>query len=107
MTEYSAPHWMTLAFSKNQVKRAFFTSMIVGTLLNLINQGQVLWTEESLNVFKFLLTYLVPYCVATFAGTTSSLSFLNDLPEHCDKLHGNMPQGDAQTVEVNSKSASQ
>lgn len=93
MTDYSVPHWVTLAFSRKQVKRAFFTSTIVGTILNLINQGQVLWADEPLNVFKFCLTYLVPYCVATFAGTTSSLSFLRDLPEHCEKLHGKMSEG--------------
>jgi hypothetical protein len=46
-------------------------ALIVGTILNLINQGNVLLSGswQDLSWGKLLLTYCVPYCVAVFAGT--------------------------------------
>lgn len=48
-------------------------SLCVGTLLNIINQGDALFGAAPLVVEKLLLTYLVPYCVATYSATAVSL----------------------------------
>ena len=51
-------------------------ALVVGTILNLINQGDELshgnWT--AVHWPKLLLTYCVPYCVAVYAGTKARRS---------------------------------
>ena len=49
--------------------RAFKTSLIVGTILNLINQGEVLMAMNfnAINWGKLLLTYSVPFIVSGYS----------------------------------------
>jgi len=49
-------------------------SLIVGTILNLINQGDVFFGAGQLDLAKLLLTYLVPYCVATYGAVSYRIS---------------------------------
>lgn len=63
--------------SRSVVLRAFKVALIVGTALNLINQGDVLLSLnfESLNLSKFFLTYVVPYLVTTYTAVSLKLEF--------------------------------
>ena len=54
--------------------RSFAVALIVGTILNLINQGDALLAAHSPNIAKLLLTYLVPYCVATYGAVSFQLA---------------------------------
>lgn len=49
-------------------KRSLLTMLVVGSLLNLINQGDALLGPDVINWWKLLLTYCVPFCVATFGA---------------------------------------
>jgi hypothetical protein len=51
--------------------RSAKVALIVGTVLNLINQGDALFRGEDVNFVKCLLTYAVPYCVATYGAVTA------------------------------------
>ncbi len=51
-------------------KRSFLVAILVGTLLNLINQGDVLLEGGRIDVTKAFLTFLVPYCVATYGAVS-------------------------------------
>lgn len=62
-----------IATSPYVVKLALRTSLLIGTLLNVINQGDALFGSGQLQVLKLLLTYLVPYGVATYSATSVSL----------------------------------
>ena len=42
----------------------------VGTVLNLINQGDALLGAASINWLKVILTYMVPYCVCTYGAVS-------------------------------------
>jgi hypothetical protein len=55
-------------------RRSFIVALIVGTILNLINQGDALLGAASLNITKVLLTYVVPYCVATYGAVSYQLN---------------------------------
>ncbi|WP_043744037.1 nitrate/nitrite transporter NrtS [Paramagnetospirillum magneticum] len=59
------------ATSDGLQRRSLTLTAIVGTLLNLINQGDSLLSGHTPNLFKLALTYAVPYCVATIAGATA------------------------------------
>ncbi|WP_280708734.1 nitrate/nitrite transporter NrtS [Bradyrhizobium sp. BR13661] len=47
-------------------RRSFFAALVVGTVLNLINQGDALFGTMAVNWFKITLTYFVPYAVSTY-----------------------------------------
>lgn len=62
---------MDIAFRPEIVKRSLKVALIVGTALNLINQGDAIFGGQQVNVFKCLLTYMVPYCVATYGAVAA------------------------------------
>jgi len=47
---------------------------VVGTILNLINQGDAILEATSLNWIKIILTYFVPYAVSTYGAVSYRLS---------------------------------
>ena len=63
--------------SPNVINRALKVSLIVGTTLNLINQGEALIALDitNLNFIKLGLTYLVPYGVTTYTATAMKVEF--------------------------------
>ena len=54
------------------VTRSLVVALVVGTALNLINQGPELWRCEPLVVWKLVMTYCVPFLVASY-GALSAL----------------------------------
>jgi cystathionine beta-lyase/cystathionine gamma-synthase len=70
MTETSIVVWFQIATSAPVVQRSAKLGAIVGTLLALINHGDALLAGQITfeSSMKILLTYLVPYCVSTFAA---------------------------------------
>jgi len=52
-------------------------SIVVGTLLNIINQGDALVASnfDSINQFKILLTYTVPFIVSTYTAVSIKMKF--------------------------------
>ena len=61
------------ALSGAYLGRAIGVAVVVGSVLNLINQGDALFEGAQLNIVKLMLTYLVPFCVATY-GAASALA---------------------------------
>jgi hypothetical protein len=55
-------------------RRSFVVALIVGTILNVINQGDRLLSGGDIDVVKMLLTYAVPYCVATYGAVSLRLA---------------------------------
>jgi hypothetical protein len=54
-------------------KRSLVVALIVGTVLNLINQGDALVAGARLNLTKLILTFVVPYAVATYGAVSYRL----------------------------------
>jgi len=54
--------------------RSARVAIVVGTLLNLINQGDALLGDGGLSWAKMALTYVVPYCVATYGAVSYRMS---------------------------------
>ena len=67
--------FIQLAMRPSIIKRSLVVAVIVGTVLNLINQGDVMTGSASFNLFKCLLTYAVPYCVSTYGAVSALQSF--------------------------------
>jgi hypothetical protein len=54
-------------------RRSLQVALIVGTLLNLVNQGDVLFHGGHVSFFKVALTYCVPFVVATYGAVSFRL----------------------------------
>lgn len=52
-------------------RRCGAVALVVGTILNLINQGDALLGAAPLNWPKLLLTYLVPFFVCAYGALTA------------------------------------
>ena len=61
-------------FSDGVPKRSGQVALIVGTVLNLINQGDALLGHGHVSVVKLVLTFVVPYCVATYGAVSYRLT---------------------------------
>lgn len=81
-----------LAFQRDTVVTALKIAIVVGLILNLINQGDVLLAGEFGRVSwtKFAVTFLVPYSVSTYTNVVSQLKYQPgsmapaDARLHCD-----------------------
>jgi len=62
--------WLAIAFEASVRKRAFKVAMLVGSILAVINHGDALLSGDASAMvwIKIVLTFVVPYCVATFAS---------------------------------------
>jgi hypothetical protein len=58
------------ALSDGVPRRSVFVALLVGTVLNLINQGDALLGAVPINWFKIILTYCVPYAVSTYGAVS-------------------------------------
>lgn len=59
-------------FSGPILRRSLAVAVVVGTILNAINQGPEIVAGEEVVVWKLLMTFCVPFCVASF-GAFSAL----------------------------------
>ncbi len=68
----ATPHsWLDVAVEPGIVRRSLIVAAIVGTVLNVINQGDAL--GGALNWWKLALTYCVPYLVSTYGAVTARI----------------------------------
>ena len=74
------------AISDGVPRRSLYVALIVGTVLNLINQGDALLGMASINWLKLILTYFVPYAVCTYGAVSYQLKKERD-PGHAHATH--------------------
>lgn len=70
------PSLAAIIFERGIVRRSLIIGLIVGTILNLINQGDALFAGATLVAWKIALTYCVPYCVSTYGAVTARLEMM-------------------------------
>ena len=61
-------HALGSALSWPVARRSLVIMFVVGSVLNIINQGDVLWTGGDVVWWKIAMTYCVPFCVATYGA---------------------------------------
>ncbi len=54
-------------------KRSLAVALIVGSVLNLINQGDALWGRQPIDIVKLILTFMVPFGVSTYGAVSYRL----------------------------------
>jgi len=63
-------------------RHSLATLLIVGSVLNVINQGDSLFGSGTINWWKLLLTYSVPFCVATFGAYSAYRAMPQEIAIH-------------------------
>ena len=62
------------ALSPHIVRNAVKISLVVGTILNLINQGEGILANGSISWAHCVLNYIVPYCVASYSAAKNEMA---------------------------------
>ncbi len=78
MSVKSVPPEMTplrRTFTWPVVRQCLLVMVVVGTLLNLINQGDALWAWHGVNWVKCGLTYCVPFFVSLYGAYSANRAF--------------------------------
>lgn len=70
-TPAEMPSLWHCAITGGTPRAAFGVALVMGTVLTLINQGDMILAGEVPNLAKVALTYLVPYLVATYGAVTA------------------------------------
>lgn len=60
-------------FANGIPRRSFFAAIVVGSILNLISQGDALLSFDHVNWLKIVLTYCVPYIVCTYGAVSATM----------------------------------
>lgn len=61
------------AVTEGVPKRSFIVALVVGTILNFINQGDTILGDGRIDVAKLVLTFVVPYAVCTYGAVSSRM----------------------------------
>ena len=74
MTDPGASSWLGTATRPDIVRRSLKVGLTVGTILAVINHGDRLLALDldTASGCKIILTYLVPYCVSTWASVQTA-----------------------------------
>ena len=62
--------YLLYAVDPGVARRSFVVAVVVGAVLNIINQGDTLFAGEAIHWGKAALTFAVPYCVATYGAVS-------------------------------------
>lgn len=65
---------LRLACSPWIARGAVRIALVIGTLLNLINQGTAFLPGQNIDWFHLVLNYLVPYCFASYSAAKCETS---------------------------------
>jgi hypothetical protein len=73
----SRKSWITMvrralhySFADGVPFRSACVALVVGTVLNLINQGDAVFGTKPISWIKIVLTYLVPYAVCAYGAVS-------------------------------------
>jgi len=61
-----------LLWQRDIHRRALFIALVVGTILNCINQAPEIIHGEAVNFIQVGLTFVVPYCVSIYTALAMS-----------------------------------
>lgn len=66
--------WFKTVFLHRIIRNALIVSAIVGSFLNIINQGPMMLAGEEISGLKLFINYLVPYCVSSYSAAKNELN---------------------------------
>jgi hypothetical protein len=61
---------LDLSLNKDTQIKSIRVGLIVGSLLNIINNGDDIFSGVNINLLKIGLTFLTPYCVSVYTAVS-------------------------------------
>lgn len=52
---------------------ALKVALVVGSVLNIINNGQQFWVHQTVNLWQALLNFVVPFCVSSYSAARNEV----------------------------------
>ncbi|NMG16103.1 nitrate/nitrite transporter NrtS [Aromatoleum bremense] len=68
-----APALLRAACSPGIARAALKVSLVVGAMLNLVNQGPAIFAGERVDWLRSLLNFLVPYLVSSYSAALGTV----------------------------------
>lgn len=65
---------LQIACSAKIIKASLRIALVVGSVLNLVNQGSAILAGSGIAWIHIALNYLVPYCVASYSAARNELT---------------------------------
>jgi len=62
------PGMLRLILQPGIARSALKVSLVVGTVLNVINNGEQFWASHSVSLWRVALNFVVPYCVSSYSA---------------------------------------
>ncbi len=59
---------LRLSLTPRIARSALKVSLVVGAVLNVINNGEQFWTHHVVNLWQVALNFVVPYCVSSYSA---------------------------------------
>ena len=73
------------------MRNSLMVGAVVGTILNMINQGTQITGDAPIDWFKLGLTYCVPFCVATYGAFAAARIFEREARAREEKRSSRRP----------------
>jgi hypothetical protein len=64
----SEPGVLRLMAKPRIARSALKVSLVVGRVLNVINNGEQFWTHHTVNHWQVALNFIVPFCVSSYSA---------------------------------------
>lgn len=64
---------VSVMFKPRIVRAAIKVAVIVGTILNVINNGEQIWSHQVISIWPIAMNYLVPFCVSSYSAARNEL----------------------------------
>ncbi|MFN3915827.1 MAG: nitrate/nitrite transporter NrtS [Aquabacterium sp.] len=65
--------FLRTACTPHIMRNAVKVALVVGTVLNAVNQGAHVWRGEPISWWQVAMNYLVPYCVSTYSAVKNEM----------------------------------
>ena len=65
---------ITIAKTPRIARASLFTALVVGSILNIVNQGGALIKGQPLSVGHLLMNFFVPFCVSSYSAARNELT---------------------------------
>lgn len=59
---------LALVFTRRIAIPALKVALVVGTVLNVINNGHQAWAHQAINLWQVALNFVVPFCVSSYSA---------------------------------------
>lgn len=72
---YSLATVARLMWCPHVVKGALKVSAVVGTVLNVVNHGEQIWTQQPIALWRVALNFMVPFCVSAYSAARNQARY--------------------------------